>query len=137
MRTFDLELVKSATDPYKDELHGFDPKNWLSNARNVALTNDNGDIALFERELPGIVTGHYFFHSRGREALNAAVEMLKEAFTGDFDIELIRGLTPTDNLGALWMNKKLGFKSYGKVETLAGPCELVILTKKEWETMNG
>lgn len=137
MRTFDLELVKSATDPYRDETVGFNPQKWLESPQNVALTNNNGDIALFERELPGIVTGHYFFHSRGKEALKAAKQMLEEAFTGDYDIKVIRGLTPLDKLGALWMNKKLGFKSYGKVETLAGPCELVILTKKEWETMNG
>lgn len=133
MRTTDLELVKDATDPYRDGMHGFYPEEWLSNDENVALTNSRGDISLFERELPGVVTGHYFFHSRGHHAVRAAKEMLEEIFTGDYDVKLIRGLTPLEKLGARWMNKQLGFTSYGVVQTKVGPCELVILTKQEWE----
>jgi len=135
-RTFDIDVVKAATDPYKEGLYGFNPEDWIEGTENIALVNEDKDVALFEREIPGIVTGHYFFVSRGRAAVRVAKEMLKEAFTKDYDIKVIRGLTPLQKLGARWMNKQLGFKSYGVVNTIAGPCELVILTKEEWEAAN-
>lgn len=118
--------------PYLHETVGFEPVSWLANPLNICLTNGEGDFSLFERELPHVVTGHYFFKSRGRQAVRIAREMLAEAFLGAYEIELIRGLTPLQKLGARWMNKQLGFKSYGVVQTLVGPCELVMLTKQEW-----
>jgi hypothetical protein len=135
MRTKSVSIVKNATDPYKDEIVGFEPDKWLDNPANVALTNEDGDVSLFERQLglPGTVCGHYFFHSRGKKARETAVAMLKQAFTGPYNITTIIGLTPLDNLGALWMNKQLGFKSYGQVDTETGMCEFVVLTKHEWE----
>lgn len=133
MRTFDVDKIKEAVELYAKDILGFYPDEWLANEENVALTNDNGDIFLFERELPGVVTAHYFFYSRGRKAVNAGKEMLKELFTGPYDVQLIRGLTPLEHLGARWMNKQLGATSYGVVHTILGPCELVILTKQEWE----
>lgn len=134
-RTHNLEYVKAATDPCKHELKGFHPDLWLTIPQNVALVNDNKDIGLFERvaEQPYAVYGHYFFHSRGREALNAAKDMLQEIFTGPYDVESIIGLTPLDKRGALWMNRQLGFSHEEDVETDAGPCRFVLLTKQEWE----
>ncbi len=135
MRTLDPLVVRNVTDIYQNELLGFTPETWLMNEQNVALTNDKGDISLFERQIkqPKTVCGHYFFISRGREALTTAKEMLKEIFTGPYDIEAIIGLTPLDKKGALWMNKQLGFKSHGQLEFEVGPCEFVLLTKQEWE----
>jgi len=135
IRTTDDVIVSSATDAYQTNITGFEPTEWLSNPANVALTNEEGDVSLFERQLglPGTVCGHYFFHSRGKKARETAVAMLKQAFTGPYNITTIIGLTPLDNLGALWMNKQLGFKSYGQVDTEIGMCEFVVLTKHEWE----
>lgn len=137
MRTYDVNIVTDATDQFAENIYGFIPEEWLANDDNVALTNEHGDVSLFEREMPGVVTGHYFFHSRGRDAITAAEQMLREAFTGDYDIKLIRGLTPLKTLGARWLSRQLGFSSYGVVETTVGCCELVILTKQEWENNNG
>jgi hypothetical protein len=136
MRTTDLAIVKAATDPWADDLRGFWPEAWLAVEGNVALTNENGDVALFERHYlqPHSVFGHYFFHSRGIAAYRAAVEFLEEAFTGPYDIETIMGLTPHTKKGALGLNTKLGFTSLGTVETPAGPCEMVFLTKPDWES---
>lgn len=133
IRTFDSVVVLEATDQCRDSLYHIDFPEWLSNEDNVALTNHNDDVALFQRERPGCVTGHYFFFCRGKEALRTAKEMLSEAFTGDYDIEVIRGLVPLGHLGSRWMTRKLGFTSYGVVFDLSGPCELFILTKNEWE----
>lgn len=119
-------------EPYLP-IEGFYPEDWLSTETNVALTDGLGNFSLYERELPGVVSGHYFFVSRGRDALKAAKDMLAEAFTGPYNIQVIRGFTPLTHLGARWINKQLGFKGYGVVNIITGPHELVILTKKEWE----
>jgi hypothetical protein len=114
-------------------IKGFFPAEWLENPLNIALTDGEGNYALFEREGLGLVSGHYFMRARGKQALQLAKEMLHEIFTGPYDVQVIRGLTPTHHKGALWMNKRLGFKSYGTIETTVEPYELVILTKSEWE----
>lgn len=135
MRTTDLAVVKAATDPWAHELIGFNPEEWLAHPTNIALTNEYGDVALFERQYlkSNMVCGHYFFHSRGPRAAKAAIELLKEAFTGPYNIDIITGLTPLDKTGALRMNEFLGFQSHGQLDTVIGPCEFVMLTKQEWE----
>lgn len=131
-RTYDIIEVTNAVRQYADEIDGFNPKEWLDSEENVALSDENGNVALFEREMPGVVTGHYFFYCRGRDAVKLSHEVLKEIFTGPYDVQVIRGLTPVENRGAIWMSRHIGFKSYGTVETHVGPCVLFILTKEEW-----
>jgi hypothetical protein len=101
----------------------------------VALTNKNKDIALFERvaAAPSAVYGHYFFWSRGKDAVKASEEFLKEIFRGDYGVEIIVGLTPTTHKGALWLNQRLGFKKIEVVPSIVGDLQMVMLTKKEWE----
>jgi hypothetical protein len=133
-RTFDVFSVEDAISSYDDI--DVDVGAWLGDGDNVALTNDIGDIALFERNYLGIYTGHYFFRSKGKTARANAKEFLHEIFT-EYPVDVIRGMTPLENLGARWMNKQLGFTGYGVLETSEGPCELVILTKQEWEQLSG
>lgn len=133
-RSYDVSALTETMQPYLPIL-GFEPEDWLGNPLNVALTDGQGNYSLFERESRGLVSGHYFMVARGKDALKLSKEMLHEIFTGPYDVEAIKGLTPLDHRGALWMNKQLGFKSYGVFETPPGLCELVILTKKEF--LNG
>lgn len=135
MRTFDIHLIQNAVSQYAEEIQGFEPAEWLSNAYNVALTNDNEDIALFERlaTAPNTVYGHYFFWSRGKDAVKAAKQFLKEIFTGNYGIQLIVGLTPTEHKGALWLNNQLGFKKLEVVPSDIGDLQMVTLTKQDWE----
>lgn len=134
MRTYNLNLLLKTMGPHLP-IEGFDPVVWLAENDNIALTNSNEDLALFENQtnLGGVVCGHYFFNSRGKQAIQAAQEFLKEIFSGEYPVEIITGLTPIDHKGALWMNRRLGFKSHGQVSTVIGPCEFVILTKQQWE----
>jgi hypothetical protein len=134
MRTFDPVLVQFAIGEYAENIVGLNLEDWLYNDANVALTNTDGDVALFERQwqLPSSVCGHYFFHSRGRRARDVAKEFLKEIFTGPYEVQIITGLTPVDHRGALWMNKQLGFKSHGQIEVDDKVYEFVLLTKQEW-----
>lgn len=137
IRTYDADVIDTAVEQYRHKMETFDSKEWLERKENIALVNDYKDVAMFAGMLPSVVIGHYFFHSRGKYALIAAKEMLREIFSGSYDVKVIEGLTPLENLGARWMNKKLGFKSYGVVDTTSGPCEVVILTKDEWRLLNG
>ena len=133
MRTYSQDLVSLATSQYAEEIVGLNIEEWLANTDNVALTNRNKDIAMFERFRPTSVFGHYFFWSRGKDAVSAAKEFLNEIFTGDYSVETILGLTPLNNKGALWMNGRLGFKKLEQTDSIIGPLQVVMLTKKDWE----
>jgi len=133
MRCYSPELVSAAVEPY-GPIQDFNPVEWLADHKNIALMNRD-DCALFEYEAPGVYTGHYFFVSRGKEAIRVGKEFLREIFQGGHGVQVIRGLTPLTNLGARWMNKRLGFTGYGPIDTPTGVVELVILTKKEY--LNG
>lgn len=137
-RIKDSNIVTEAVKLYKGDVLGLNVPEWVNNPANVALRNELGDVSLFERNWrqPNTVSGHYFFVSRGGVARLAAEEMLKEIFTGDYDIEVVTGLTPIAHKGALWMNKRLGFKTVDTINTEIGDCELVMLTKEQWEGMN-
>jgi hypothetical protein len=109
-----------------------DMDEWIANPNHIALESD-GNFGVFEYEYPGVYTGHYFFASaRGRTALQLSKAMLAIVFD-EHKAKLIRGMTPTHHKGALWMNRQLGFKSHGVVETIAGPHELVMLTDTDFE----
>ena len=134
MRTYDFDLVQKAISQYREEIVGLDLKSWLLDNRNVALTNENNDVAMFQRQYlnPISVYGHYFFWSRGKQAVQAGQEFLKEVFSEPYSVQMITGLTPVYHKGALWMNKRLGFEQFDMIETAAGPCYLVMLTKNKW-----
>lgn len=121
-----------AISPYFSEMLGFDPEEWLDKPDNIAVTDGEDDYGLFELGLDEVYTGHYFFVRRGKAAKILAREML-EFFFNTTNAKAVRGLTPLGKIGARWMSRQLGFKSYGVIQTIAGPCELFILTRKEWE----
>lgn len=132
MRTLDPQLIKQAVSFFlKDDIDQFDPVEWVANHSNIALVNDRDDLAVFEgASRPGIVTGHYYFQSRGRQAVHSGREFLVELFR-DYPVELCRGLTPLTNLGARWMSRHLGFTSHGVLSTPKGPHELFMLSRKD------
>lgn len=134
MRTYDIDKIVDAMSQYRETYVGFKAKEWITNGKNIALTNSNGDILLFEDQvnLPDTVCAHYFLYSRGKEAIKACQEFLEELFTTT-QTKIIIGLTPTDHKAALWMNRRLGLKELDTVDTVEGPHKLVTLTKKEWE----
>lgn len=135
MRTKDVGKIEDAVYEYKDDIKGFYPYEWVLDDRNVALTNTDDDIALFEHLVPGVVIGHYFFWSRGKNAISNAKDFLREIFT-QYDVQVVQGWTPLLNRKARWMSHHLGFKSYGILHTHE-PCELVMMTKQEWENLYG
>jgi hypothetical protein len=132
MRTYNAPVVKKAVEVIIDP---FDAEEWLAADENVALTNESGDHAIFERfyDNQTAVFGHYFFVSRGRAAIEAGKQFLAEIFTGPYNVHTVMGLTPVEHKAALWMNRQLGFKETGEVlPHRLGDVKMVILTKEEW-----
>lgn len=110
------------------------PTEWLADPANIALENDSGDIALFEYGLPGreIYSGHYFFKSRGRKAIQVAREFLDELFNSCYNINVLMGLVPLKHKAARWITRQVGFTSHGIEEIHGKEYELFIITKKEF-----
>lgn len=133
MRTWDAHLIAPAIKHFLKTEDKVDPITWLSNPDNIVLINDLGDIALFEKGVKHIYTGHYYFKSRGRQALNSGKEFLDELFNTCYNISIVTGLTPIELLGARWLTRQLGFSSHGVVTYIDNKhYELFILTKEEF-----
>lgn len=115
-----------ARDDIAPLVDGFDPAAWLANRANVALTDDQGNVALFECTGEGVFEGHTLFASRGREAIETGRTMLC-AMVDMHGARAIWGRTPVQRRAARWFSRKLGFRSLGIVETVRGPCELFYL----------
>lgn len=132
-REKDKGIVGEILHPYLPTLQGESWEETLANDENIFLREDD-NLAIFELSQPKVYLGHYFFNSaRGRKA----IELSKKALNIIFDqAEVVEGWTPLDNKPALLMSKWLGFKSYGQIDTMAGPMELFIMTKNEWRLRN-
>lgn len=133
MRTTDTTLLREATARYATEIHGLNHDLWVLAPENIALTDEAGNVSMFEFDKEGVYYGHFFYKARGREAIKVAKKHLKELFSDEYGVNVIKGLTPAEHLGAAWLSKKIGFRQHGILETLVGKCILFILTKKEWE----
>lgn len=104
----------------------FEPGEWMADQSNIALVAGN-DLALFARVAPGVFDAHWFFASRGRQALAVG----RAALCAMFDMhgaEVIRGLTPASCPKAVWFNRKLGCRSLGAINHAHGEVELFAIT---------
>lgn len=132
MRTIDVTKVKDAIDFLSDGK--VIPAEWIANPENIALENDLGDIGIFEYAFPNkeIYSCHYYFKSRGRQAINSAKAFLDELFNTCYNIDVLMGLVPIERRDVKLTTRRLGFTSYGLEEIHGKEYELFILTKKEF-----
>lgn len=132
MRTYDTKLLADAVE---DLIHGqlyFDVVEWVSSPKNIAVVNSIGDMAIFEHSGNGLVNAHYYFKSRGRQAIQVARNFLNEIFNDPYEVQVVRGFTPLTNLGARWVSRQIGCTSHGVLEIDHKFYELFIITKKEF-----
>lgn len=134
MRTYDTSLIAPAIEFYLKSSILVDPKEWIKNPDNIVLLNDNGDLALFEKGIKDIYSGHYYFKSRGRAAIKAGHAFLDELFNTCYNIDVLMGLSPLTNLPARWMSRRLGFASQGAITYDDKHYELFVITKKEFNS---
>lgn len=134
MRTWDATKIATAIDYLSKDTKSIDAIEWLSNPVNIALENKHGDIVLFEYGLleHKVYSGHYFFKSRGRQAIQSARDFLDEIFNSCYNISILMGFTPLKHKAARWLTRQVGFTSYGIEEVHGKEYELFILTKKEF-----
>ena len=123
MRIFDPSYVLDLK-PFLP-IEGFYPVSFILDEDNVVL-RDGLDYAVFEYTTFGVYTGHYFFSSRGREAIDVGEKFLAEI--KELGAKLIIGYTPVDNKPAKFMNRKLGFSYVSTIDTSEGPHEMYIRT---------
>lgn len=134
MRTWDALKIEPAITHFLGPDSTVDPIEWLSQPENIVLENDRGDLALFEYSFPikKVYSGHYYFQSRGRMAIQVARGFLDELFNSCYNINVLMGFVPNDRKDARWLTKKVGFTSYGVEDINDKQYELFIITKKEF-----
>lgn len=134
IRSYDPDLLQEAYQrrPNYDSSQELDWVDWLSNEKNVMLVDELGNVGIAAEYIPGTSTAHWFFVSRGKEAMEVARKMLTYMFD-ELNYKTIRGLTPVELRGARMLARKMGFKSYGILDYPDGEqCELFCLTKEEF-----
>lgn len=134
MRIYDAVKISKAIKHFMGTEEKVDVVQWLSDPANIVLENSQGDLAIFEYGLPTrrVYSGHYFFESRGRKAIEAAKGFLDELFNSCYNISILMGMVPIERREVKWLTRQLGFKSYGQEEAYGKHYELFILTKKEF-----
>lgn len=129
-RTFDGEALTEAMQPFSDETAGFNPREWIADPDNIALTDGKGNFNLFQYDTYGVYWAHTYFNTaRGKEAIDLCRSSLAWVFSDDSPVQVIKGITPLYKQGARWLNRKLGLQSHGIIKTRDGTGELFILDK--------
>ena len=128
MRTYNTSYIRDILEHLP--ITGFDPLTFILNHDNIVIKNGL-DYGVFEFTTFGTYTGHYFFKSRGRAAIDSGKQILKELFN-EHGACLVIGFTPCEYKTAKWMNRQLGFKPGPAVDTPEGLCQLFTLTKEQY-----
>lgn len=130
-RSYDPELMKEALSRAPSDMNqGINYEDWLAHPNNIMLV-EGEDIGLVVHNYPGVCTGHWFYKSRGRDALRCGERMIDHLFD-KYGMKAIRGITRVDLKAARWAARQVGFTSYGILEMDDGEYELFCLTKDEF-----
>lgn len=129
-RTFDPEDIDRQTRKHMEHLPCFWPADWVAYHFNYALIDDYENISLFDYQ-PGGYEGHMYFTSRGRQAIDAAAQMIQWFFDNTNEDHII-GKTPIKCKGAWYLVRQLGFKRIGLISSEFCPLIHSRLTREEW-----
>lgn len=110
--------------PLNRGLRGVD---WVRDPRNVAVW-EGDDLALFDYVSPGVYEGHFFFESRGREAVRVTKMLTQRMF--DYGAQMLIGYVPLENRKAGVIARSAGYRFAGMRDTEDGPV-LVYLNAPE------
>ena len=134
--SYNTEAIVKTLSPFLYEIKGFSEQDWGQGSKNLAVTDNDADFALFEYENPFVYYGHLFCAKRtGKEAIEFGREALSFLFNSG-KAKAVYGLTPYDKRHVRLLMRKIGLKSYGIVNTEKGLMENFIITEQEWRTMN-
>lgn len=126
-RSYDPDILTVACSPY-DYHFGPDNATWLANHDNLMyVEGENVGLATFD--YPGMYTLHWFYKSRGKEALKVCKRMI-EKLIAEQDVKVLRGVIHMDNKPSRFLAKRMGFQRVSIEEFLDGPNELIYMTKE-------
>lgn len=101
---------------------------WLKVPGNL-MYRYGEDVGLATYDYPGLYSVHWFFRSKGKEALKVTALMLDDLFT-HHGAKVVRGVIHMDNKPARFLAKYLGFERISIEEFPDGPNELILLPKE-------
>jgi len=136
-RTYDPTYLSKASSNLSYDVVGLNPDKLTGDLFNITLVNSDGDVTLFEYVSEGLYEGHYFLMSRGPKALRVCKDMLEKIFSDEYNVFAIIGYTPSDNKGALRMNKALGFVEGLTLNRGVGDETFFSLTKEQYIEAKG
>lgn len=130
VRCHDPEVLDKFLDPY-DYHMATSNKDWLETPGNVAyMIGDN--LGLATLDYPGLFAVHWFFTSKGREAVEVCLAMLEPVF-GEHGAKAIRGVVPIDNKPSRRLAKYVGCETFATETYPDGETyELMILSKERY-----
>lgn len=112
--------------PLNRGLRGVD---WVRDPRNVAVW-EGDDLALFDYVSPGVYEGHFFFESRGKEAVRVTKMLTQRMF--DLGAQMLIGKTPIEYKHACIIARAAGWHYAGHQMTEHG--EVIVHLKNAPET---
>lgn len=130
-RSYNPKVLEEAVKLAPSDMNeGLNCEEWLQHPNNIMLV-EGENVTLVVVNSPGVYTLHWFYKSRGKEALEQAHRILKYLFE-EGGMKVARGITRVDLKAARWACRKVGFKSYGILDWGDCECELFILTKDDF-----
>jgi hypothetical protein len=123
-RSYNADALRAARGEY---VFAADDDAWVANTKNV-MYEKGPDVGLATYDYPGLYTVHWFFKSKGKQALVSAAEMLNDLFT-NYGAKAVRGVIHMDNKPSRFLAKYVGFEKISVEEFLDGPNELMLLYK--------
>jgi hypothetical protein len=129
-RSYDETILQRISDQWPKFVPPHLVDGYLASGHHAMFVDDE-DVGIATMEYPGVYTVHWFFESRGREAIKQARAMVDELFQTT-DAKLLRGLTEVSLKGARWAARQFGMTSQGIFTFPDGEYELFTITKDEF-----
>lgn len=128
LKSYDINDLKAVADLVPEGSIGFSPEDIMT-GKSFLLIKDKNAV-LFEYITQGVYQGHYFLRDGGKVGIDFCHACLKYVF--DDGVEVVTGMTPSNNKPAVWMTRRLGFTILDEVKTDVGDLTLSMLTKKDY-----
>lgn len=127
----DYDRLLKATEEHRDLCPIADLDKWISLPNNLMFV-EGDDVGLATFEYRGLYNVHWYFKSRGREAIDVARRMLANLFE-NYGAQAVRGLVRDRLKASRWATRQVGLKSMGFIDNLDGSKdELFVVTKDEF-----
>lgn len=109
---------------------------WLTDINNVIICVDN-NYGIFEFQSRGVYNGHYLSAGGTGQEIKKAFRTIANQFFEITGAEIIHGVIPNNNIGALRLSQWMGATRFDDVDTSAGMASINILTREAFMLRHG